>query len=242
MRLLLYILLLFSLNTANAQTLRFPARVSTIEVPMSGLTNVYVGDSYVYGVGASPSSNRWTTLFSTLVGATENNLGANGRKMQNYFCDPQIDTLYAGIIPAYVDGTHGALIIALGLNDAGQNNSMSNVDSYYYKYQYVISYAYQTKGWPKNRMILLTPYYASNYNSYLGTCGVSVAADATRNLAFGQKVKDIGTANPGVHVIDVYGYEVDTGSPGTLLGADGLHFNNTGHAWLADKLYSLLFH
>lgn len=237
MKILIILLFPFSLQ---AQVLMFgginqttPPPVDTI--PFYGKTTVFCGNSITFGVAASPmATNRWTTLFSAGKGTTEVNNGVSGMTMQSGGCGSVFSNAY---IPTYVAGTHAALIIALGINDIGNNIPALTPAGFKTAYQSALTNALGAKGWPANRIVLINTYRPVSYNAYVGSCSVSVAADATRAGLYNTAISELATDN-GVRLVDIY--TPMAALDATYFNADQLHPNNAGHAWIANYLITNL--
>jgi lysophospholipase L1-like esterase len=236
----LLIILLFPF-TACAQVLGFGGIIQTAPppvdtIPFFGRTTVFCGNSITLGVAASPMlTNRWTTLFSTAKGTTEVNNGVSGMTMQSGGCGSVFSN---GYIPTYNSGTHAALIICLGINDVGNNIPALTAVGFKTAYQSALTNATVTKGWPPARIVLITPYWAFTYNAYVGSCSVSVAADLSRQTAYNTVVSEVATEY-GTKFIDIY-TPMKAALDATYYNADQLHPNNTGHAWIASYLNTVI--
>lgn len=220
--------------SVQAQTKIFGIQKS-IRVDMYGKKNVYIGDSFTAGVGASDNSHRWTSMLSVAVGATEINYGVNGRVMQGLYCN---DTLYRGIVPTF-DNTYGVLIVSLGTNDTGQNNGVSLPDSFFVKYASCLEYWHNVKLWPYNQIVITTPFFFRKYTSWVGSCSVTTPANSIRHDQYVQKVYDLAAAYP-VILADTYVAVGNLGNPYGLMISDSLHYNDTGHSILFRYFRSLL--
>lgn len=236
MRKYLIILSLLFLSVASSAQIIF-GTFAPYHLNVEGKSITWVGDSYFFGQNATSSENKFTTIVTTALGGFENNLGVSGRAMQGNGCSGGV--LDKTIIPVYNPITSGALIIGLGTNDAGQNNGVSTTAAFELKYDSVLTYATETRGWPLNRIVLLTLYYVIDYSSWVGfgTCDVSVAATEARFLDYVQKTKDIGSAW-GIRVIDVYNFVKPIAA--SVLDTDDLHPTDAGHALIADFLIEQL--
>src|SRR5690348_5930266 len=51
--------------------------------PLSGKKVIFIGDSIVYGIGASTQNNRWTSIFCNVTKCLEYNFGVLGEVLQD---------------------------------------------------------------------------------------------------------------------------------------------------------------
>ena len=199
---------------------------------------VFIGNSISYGVGASDTAHRWTTLFSSSKGKVEVNMGISGQVLENgTVCSRTV--FDETTIPAYISQT--ALVIALGVNDVGLNNGTMTSSVYQTTLDSIVGYAISAKGWNSTKIILLTPFYitTTGYSSFVGSCSVTTAADTTRHQAYSTAVISVATSR-GTQSVDIYTYMKNTSGIDTMISSDGVHPNNTGHALIADYLISIL--
>ena len=202
----------------------------------------FIGNSITFGTASSDTFHRWTNVFTLSKGAVQTNMGISGQTMQGKIgCTSTIFDMTT--IPAYVAGTDAALFISLGINDVGFNNGYCLPASFQTQYNVVIQYAINTKGWVSERIVLLTPYWidSTGYASYVGTCDVTVASDVVRHEDYVNRVIDIANDN-GCQVVDVYSAMRDSPLNGTFLSGDGLHPNDTGHAFIANVVLAHNFY
>jgi len=203
-------------------------------ITWAGKTTYFLGDSWVNGVLASTTANRWTTLFSAGKGTTESNSGVNSVTMSPDSCFAY--SFYSkAYIPTYNSGTSAALFIAIGLNDIGRNvpyQSTTRFDSAYSSY---LDYAINTRGWPDSLIFLITPGRVVNYNNYIcPSCCVTVAATTTRHEAFNTVIQNLATTW-SCNFVDIY-TPMNTAALGGSYYGDNLHLNDLGMDWYADWL------
>lgn len=212
-----------------------PAHVTGIN--FSGKTTVFIGNSITAGVYVTdPPNLRWTSLFSVARGTTQDNDGISGQVMQAGGGCGFFD-FNPSAIPTYNSGTHAALIIGLGLNDCGYNNGTYTPTAFKTAYTTAITTALTTKGWPPDRVILLSLYKPIDFTNYVSSCGVSVAADFTRAADYNTKISEVASEN-GCWYADVW-----TAMNGLTTGffmPDKLHPNDSGHQVIADFLIDYL--
>lgn len=199
---------------------------------LAGQTIVFVGDSITNGVGASSTPNRWTTLLCTAIGATENNQGANGRVLQaGTVCDGR-PIFSTSLIPTYTN--QGLLVIALGVNDILYNNSSFTFAGYKSAYIAAIDNAF-SKGWDTKKILIVAPFYVTNYAANNGVCGC-VTADVARAIAYRDVLEEVATLKQTLW-IDPRKAFIDSGNPDAMLG-DGIHPNDSGHLFVKNLLFN----
>lgn len=237
MRTLLLILISVS---AGAQSTVFPGISKPWTVDWAGKTTYFFGDSFVYGVNASPrTTNRWTTLFSSAKGTTESNSGVSGQTMQTNGCGGS--TFNASVLPIYNSSTDAALFIALGLNDVGEYDGVHDTTGYGAAMRSALTTAISTKGWPYYRIFVIEPYWCYSYTGWLGFCGgaVTVPAPLIRQTDYNASALANATAYR-VNFVQVYNW-----MKGNLLvsdyDTDQLHLVNSGHSKLAAYIASVLY-
>jgi lysophospholipase L1-like esterase len=197
----------------------------------SGKTIMFCGDSWIAGVAASPTSNRWSTLFAAGKSGTESNNGSSGATMSPDSCAGYI-SYSLGLVPSYTS-SYRALFIALGLNDIGKNVNYQSADRFDSAYNAFLNTVINTKGWPDSLVYLVTPGRVLSYTSWTGTCGIT-AANTTRHELFNSKIQALATTW-GCNYVDVY-TPMNAASLNSSYYGDDAHLNNAGHDWLADWL------
>lgn len=242
-KIFLYLLLiaLASCEKSNAQikVLGIKKDNHITGINFSGKTVVFMGNSITYGVASSDNDHRWTTIFSTARGATEDNHGVSSTTMQSFSAGCGNFVFDKTTIPSYNGSTHSALIIALGVNDIGFNVAASTSSAFYTAYSDAITYAISTKSWPSSKIILLNAFHPYSWNTYVGACtpGVASAADAARVADFNSKIQQVATEN-GCWYIDIY--SAMNGLNSSYFNGDELHPNDAGHAFIANYLIDQL--
>lgn len=220
----------------NAQTYLLSYSI-TSAIPLEGKKAVFKGNSITVGVGASSGANQWTTLFCKAKGCTEVNNGISGQVLQSGgTCgNPVFDQT---TIQTY-DNSYGVLFIELGTNDVKDNNSNFTSSGYQTTLSTAVDYAHNTKGWPYNKIVLVTPTYMTTVGdgSVVGSCGVTTAADATRHIAYNTAVQNVATAKGSIYA-DVYTAMVNGGG-NSLVNTDGIHPNDAGHATWATAIEAI---
>jgi lysophospholipase L1-like esterase len=223
------VLCVFLCACSNGQTALGPKKGA-----FKGKTIVFIGNSITEGKGTSDEVHRWTTLVSGILGASENNMGVSGQVLQNGVSCSLHPVFDQTTTPAY-SASKGALVISLGVNDAGTNNGVLNAADFKDAYLSYIDYAVNVKKWPRSKIFLLTPHYITGYDAFLGACGVSAPGDEKRLKQYVAEVKNVA-ATKGVNVIDINDAMKNHSDPASLLGADKIHPNNAGHAFIADYI------
>ena len=204
--------------------------------------NIYFyGNSIVYGVAASDTQHRYTTLISQYLGAVEKNFGVSGQTLVNNGCGNYFDYT---IIPTYNSSTDVALYFDLGINDigaAGTVGGMVTPAQYRSQLRIVLNYAISVKGWTPSHVILATPYYAFSYRAYIGGCfgNITVAATQARADSF-QTVVLEEAKNFRCKSINIRQEQVNNNINISYYAADSLHPNNSGHNLIFQILKSYL--
>lgn len=206
-------------------------------------TVYFFGNSITFGVGATSNRYRWTSLLSYMLGAVEKNFGVSGSTMQKRTpVDPfgvssvnMQDRLYE--IPAYGVNSRG-IFVSYGQNDYGYTGANYTTANFKIDYKVFIDTCI-ARGWPTNKIFLLTPGYlgAQGYTNYGLTTGLS-APTRTRHLDFNTAVQELSTEN-STNFVDIYNSQLRNDSS-ILIGPDFLHPNNGGHAMIAQTVYSTI--
>lgn len=174
---------------------------------------LYIGDSYSAGAGASDSSLRWTTVSSNELGIVEVNraLGGTGyvATSNEQGCGLEYCGTYAEVIAENADAlTPDVVVISGGRNDGAPG------DGYAEAVSATIQQAHAQ--WPDAVIIVTSPLWdATEPPEWL---------DDSRAI-----VQEVATAN-GATYLDLG--EPLGGQP-DLVGPDGIHPNDAGHAAIA---------
>lgn len=201
---------------------------------LNGKTVIIEGDSITAGYYASPIlTKRWSTLFCTSVGATEDNRGVGGKLLvAGNNCTSQA-VFNSSTIPTFNQSVHGLYILALGTNDIGFNNPSHTPSSYFSAISSAIDVLI-SKGWPTRKVLICAPYYIdATVSSYIGQCS-SIAFDQTRPDAYRAQAK-AAAALKHILYVDFSIPFIQYGSPDTLL-QDKVHPTTLGHSLLSDYL------
>lgn len=200
----------------------------------------WFGDSYTSGSGASPTSNRFTTLVSSALGAIEVNHGVAGTTMQkrvpiNYMASPNMVDNVANI--PNKTASVAMLVFAYGLNDMGQTAPDYNVANYKTDYQFVLNNAF-SKGWIPSQILIIPAYYigTAGYAAYATITG-NAAPTQARHLSFIQAAKEIAETN-GTMYFDIYQDQVKNDI--TLIDPDNIHPTNAGYEYIANDVLQYL--
>lgn len=193
---------------------------------------VFLGDSITFGVGASVTANRWTSLLSTELGATELNQGITGTVLQNSFDSggaPRVDNGRNRFIGAMLGlNKKAAAFIAYGFNDARYTLATGTFNAAEYKADYrEVLNALIINGYSKADIYVGTPYYITDTGLVTGGAGFTGKSRA----GFEEYVTaaiEVAT-DYGVKLCDLYSWLRDNGYGPTTSG-DNLHPSDTGHA------------
>jgi lysophospholipase L1-like esterase len=240
MKNILTILLICCIGCSKGQTYNM-GLISTNRdtVPFFGKNIVFIGNSIVQGFGVS-ASDKFTTVFTTAKGGVEVNMGISGQVLEiggtcgNTFFD-------RNTIPFY-SSSYAAIFICLGVNDLGLNTPAFTSARYGLTLDSVVSFSINSRNWPHQRIVIVTPFWFTNYaiyDTYTG-CG-HVTSDATVHAAYVASATSVANSR-GCTLADIYTAMNNSPSKGTFLQADGLHPNTTGHAFIASFIGALTYY
>jgi len=178
----------------------------------SGRSIRIIGDSYVAGTGASPSSNKFSTVLAGLFGLTEDSDGTSGMG---------IKTAPTSKIPTYNAATYKYLALFLGLNDAvgGGGQGPYNSTNFINEYTAYLNNAITTKGWPASSIIMF---------SCAGAALMAQSAFTTEILSVNTNIQNLATSF-GCSYVDVYTAQTSAYGGPNYYSSDGTHPNNIGH-------------
>lgn len=198
------------------------------------------GDSYTFGVGATSTFRRWANQFGYLMGLPTVNMGVGGTVLEKrtpinpFGTGPNmVDAIPS--IPTYTgDGSY--LVIAYGYNDVMYNGANYTAANYTTDYTTVLNAAV-TDGWATNRIILLTPYFATagTYAGYAATTG-NPAANRARTKLFGDSTISLAKSF-GTKYVDIYSIIVNRADTANIFAPDGIHPDDQYHAFIAQCLF-----
>jgi len=206
-----------------------------------GKTIVFFGDSYTVGVNASVTAKRWTSVLCQYTGAIEDNHGVSGTTLEkratiDWAASPNmVDN--ATNIPTKVTGKN-LLVFAYGLNDIGFTSGSYTSTNFVTDYTTVLNTAI-SKGWDPSQILILSPYFigSAGYTTYAGLSGTPAPTQA-RHLQFVAAARQVaGTF--GTLYLDIYNQQRLNDQ--TLFGADGLHPNDAGYAYIANQVFAFLY-
>lgn len=218
------------------------------KLPVTGInyfnkTITFFGNSITAGTGASIAAKRWTSLVTTNLGAVEDNRGISGTVLQKGTpINPtggspnMIDNVTT--IPIK-DTTKCLLVISYGVNDMGWTTGDYTPANFKLAYDSVLKYAINTKKWNRQNILILGTGYVdqTGYNLY-GALSGNVTPTVARHLSYNAAIKE--TAEKwGVLYTEFYTPMSNNGDS-SLLGTDGLHPNDNGHAFMANLVLQYL--
>lgn len=215
-------------------------RPSTVLINFGGKTNVFMGDSYVVGVGAGSGPLRYSSLTCTWGNAVESNLGVSGEVITKAIgnisgCGSNRPIFYANSIPTYNPAVHGYLFIHLGFNDCFTNDGVHSVpDSFSYSFRQDLDSATNIKGWPVGKIVIDGVSYQRNAQGYVGVCNVTTAANYARFKQYNDSVRKF-CQDYGTIYHDVYQFMLETGNPDSLIYTDGIHWDTAGANYQARR-------
>jgi lysophospholipase L1-like esterase len=207
------------------------------QIDFNGKRIVFIGDSIT--AGTVSEQERYVNLYAADKNATFLNLGISGQVLQpDTGCGGAHFPIFdKTTIPEYQE-SDAALFIALGTNDIGVNNGQMNPDSFKQILLEVVLYATETRNWPINQIILLTPFKTTqagkNLYVSLNVCGINTAADEARASSYASATRSV-SIETGAKFVDIYdGMAVPNFE--TLISADGIHPNVLGNEFIASFL------
>lgn len=181
----------------------------------------FLGDSYTAGDGATSKAVRWTTLLSAKRGWAETNAGFGGtgygtagRLAGGQPYDARVAQATTGV----ADAAHPIIIVSGGRNDLSEKTAAAEIAA-----GVTGTFTDLRKAAPKAKIVALSPLWDDDK--------APVGLDA-----IGQEVR--------AAVESVGGQYVDLGQPlagrADLIGPDGVHPNDAGYAYLAEKIDAAL--
>lgn len=211
-----------------------------IPIYFTGKNAVFIGDSITAGASASDAAHRYANLFCAAKSCTLVNMGIGGQVLQNGGGCSEIHPVFDQTTIPVFSGSYAALFIALGVNDIGVNNGIMTAAGFKSTLISVIDYAHNTKGWPFKNIVLLTPFWytQAGKNLYVGACDVAVAADEDRAIEYNIAVKQTAKLKRCV-LVDTHSAMAAVGA--SLIGGDGIHPINIGHANIANTMINAIY-
>lgn len=210
----------------------------------AGKTMIMIGTSITFGTGASDGAHKFSTLVNTWLGSTESNFGISSSVLEkrtplNPLGGTNLLDRLSADMPTYNSSTHGVMVIEMGMNDYGYTGANYTTANYITDYNTAIDFAV-AQGWPLTRILLLSPGYVTDtsFTFYSGLSGLAAPTRA-RMLSFVAATATVATSR-GTLYIDMYNAMLNGGA-GNLLGTtDGVHPNNSGHAFMAATITQFL--
>lgn len=223
-------------NMTAAQCLTFNNIVFEFLVTLGRASRqvIFTGDSITAGVGASPSSNRWSLLFATNKSLTETNNAVNSTPLESavtVITNNLYDTRTTRI--PFKTAQRKYLLICHAVNDCGYNTGNYTTTLFNSQYQTIITLAL-TRGWSTSNIFIVAGFYVSPAAWTNPWGGITVTpADDTRYQSFVNEANTIATTN-GLTFIDIRGVYSGSGTD------DGLHPNNAGHLAISNYVTSII--
>ena len=124
---------------------------------IAGKTCIYFGDSVTNGYNSAATNKDWVQLLTVHTGTTKDNKGTNGMSLRAGWT-PNFMASYTTDIPAYNAATHGLIHFGFGINDKAHATYTNEAD-FITDLTTVVNYAINTKGWPKERVLIIAPSY-----------------------------------------------------------------------------------
>ena len=203
---------------------------------------VFLGDSVTVGTGASDAAHRWVNIVAAATGYTPVNAGIAGTMLQNSVQN-SVATVGAAAENNGRDTYHSRLtsygpdwaIILYGLNDLRLNDAGFSVEAFESDLGEVVD-GIVAQGTSANHIVIGSPPYMNPdfYASYAPSNGGSIE----KHAAYVAACASVAAAK-STRYADVYAAMLNNGA-NTLIGADGIHPNNAGHAMIAATFLSVL--
>jgi len=198
----------------------------------------FYGDSITTGVGASPSTNRWSTLLSVSKNWEEFNLGQSGTPLEN-----QVPIVANNLIAIYLDrmpfksGGDKYLFISHGVNDCGFNTTNYNTTNFSIELQTIIT-ELLNRNWSASDIVINLGTYVNStgWATYVPTY-TPTPADNARYQSFIEAAETVANAN-GCTYINTF-IEMENNGGDSLTG-DGLHPNNAGYLVIKNYIDGIL--
>ncbi|WP_144783941.1 SGNH/GDSL hydrolase family protein [Microbacterium sp. BH-3-3-3] len=214
------LLLVFSGCAAPAVA---PAPADTPAPAATGPVVSFYGDSYTRGTGATANDKRWSTIISTERGWQEINRSENGLGFVNRRTSmgPGLDDIPAQVIADDPD----LVFVTMGLNDnfsydRAADRIRETIDSDLERLR---------EGVPDARIVVVEPFWYTADRP----ASVDVIAGWVEDAAARIGADHIAGAS---HWLD--GHYAD--SSDSWMAADGLHPNDTGYAYMAERMDAAL--
>lgn len=195
---------------------------------------VFVGDSITTGQTATPSTNGFSYILSSLLGLSQINNGASGTTLGypgGGYGASSLKNNLTRIKTKTADDKY--LIIEYGANDiAHAQGTAYTADDFGDDYRTCLDYAL-AHGWAANEIVVLTLPWINKYGQLLSPSDYMVFFSA-----FNAEIAGLADDYPGLQIFDFYGLFLSNG--GISLTTDGLHPGNFGHWLLGTAIYDVL--
>lgn len=200
------------------------------------------GDSITAGTGASDAAHRWLNIVSATKGwPCFTNNGVSGTTLQN--TTQNTVALIGGATSGNGRDNWSARLASprpwkicclYGLNDLRLNDPAFSENEYANDLGEVVDLAVAA-GCPADGIVIGSPPYMNNYAAGGPTFN---GGSALKHAAYVAQAAAVAAAK-GCRYVDVYAWMVANGGD-ALIGADGIHPNDAGHAAIAAAFLSVL--
>jgi lysophospholipase L1-like esterase len=167
----------------------------------------------VVGTGASRGDRGFSSLTAQALRLRHDNRAESG----------SLSTDTARLVAASPPPPAGLFVLMTGLNDARLNGPFSAGREAYAEALALVLEAFHRAS-PAAPVLALEQPYIRDYSGYVPFCR---ACDATVD-AYNATLRQVASRHPATRVVIVEGWVVDT-----MVSADGVHPNDTGHRHLA---------
>ena len=197
----------------------------------------FLGDSITEGVGASEYAHCYVEQFAAATGAVCRNYGISGTRIAKRrvpYEIPEFDRYYASRVPE-MDPDADVVVVFGGTNDYGHGDAplgeMNDRTVWTYYGALHVLFTALIEKYPTAQIVILTPLHREDEEKRTPTLKPFV--DATRQVAeyYSLPVLDLW-AN--------YGIQPRIPVMKNMYVPEGLHPNDAGHAFLANKLRAFL--
>jgi lysophospholipase L1-like esterase len=245
MRIVVIILLCYSLSAQGQQQVLGIIKTGSTINPYAGKNMYYYGNSITYGYPLSDLTKRWSTVLSGMLSATEVNHGISSSTLEkrtplNPICcgTNMLDRLVE--IPTKTSGD-GLAVFMFGMNDWGYNGVNYNPTNFIADYQTVINNAL-SKGWAASDILIISPTYPTDaaFPFYDERNSTNSAPTRAAMLDFQSACQTVATNN-GCMFYNMYNAMAAQSNLSSMILSDGVHPNVTGHQFIAQSIYNFLF-
>lgn len=230
------------MQVADSLSVVFNKKIATINYTSYFKNkNIYFyGNSITYGGIVSDIKYRWTTRFSSYVGATEINRGIPGSTLEKAFPENPLGggskNFVSRMDSVPIMGDNDALLaISYGQNDVIYTGVNYTPQNYEKQLDSCINIIINNKNWSAQRILIIPSYYMDSvgYATAASVTGLAAPTKA-RHLAFIEAGKRVATKY-GTLFLDAYTVLKENGGD-AILNSDGIHPNDTGHAIIANAV------